>query len=120
MTDHDRLFKELLKTFFIEFLELFFPNVAAYVDPQSIEFLDKEVFTDVTDGERHEADLVAKAKFRGQDAHFILHTEAQGQPQDHFPSRMFVYFARFHELHRLPIYPIAIFTYTSPRRAEPA
>ena len=30
MTSHDRLFKELIETFFMEFLELFFPEVAAY------------------------------------------------------------------------------------------
>mgnify|MGYP001806258758 CR=1 FL=1 len=29
MIDPDRLFKELLTTFFVEFLELFFPEVAA-------------------------------------------------------------------------------------------
>jgi hypothetical protein len=27
MVDHDRLFKELFSTFFLEFLELFFPEV---------------------------------------------------------------------------------------------
>ena len=117
--DHDRLFKELLRTFFIQFLELFFPDVAAYVDPASIEFLDKEVFTDVTRGERYEADLIAKVAFRGQDTSFLIHTEAQGKRQEHFPSRMFGYFARFHERYRLPIYPIVIFSYTSPLRAEP-
>jgi len=33
MIDHDRLFKELLTTFFIEFIELFFPTMASYVQP---------------------------------------------------------------------------------------
>ena len=59
--DHDRLFKELLTTFFVDFLEVFCPELAKYLDPGSLEFLDKEVFTDVTHGERHEVDLVAKA-----------------------------------------------------------
>ena len=63
---------------------------------------------------------MVKAKFRDQDAYFVLHTEPQGKQQDHFPSRMFVYFARLSELHGLPGYPIAIFTYTKPPRAEPA
>ncbi len=48
MIDHDRLFKELLTTFFVEFLELFLPEVLAYLEDDSIEFIDKEVFTDVT------------------------------------------------------------------------
>jgi hypothetical protein len=29
--DHDRLFKELISTFFIEFIELFFPQVLEYI-----------------------------------------------------------------------------------------
>lgn len=32
MIDHDRLFKELLTTFFVEFLELFLPEVVTYVE----------------------------------------------------------------------------------------
>lgn len=30
--DHDRLFKELLGTFFVEFMDLFLPHVGAYLD----------------------------------------------------------------------------------------
>src|SRR5262249_19306749 len=51
--DHDRLFKELFSTFFVEFLDLFVPEALAYVEEGSVEFLDKEIFTDVTSGERH-------------------------------------------------------------------
>lgn len=36
MIDHDRLFKELISTFFVEFMELFFPEVLAYVERDSI------------------------------------------------------------------------------------
>jgi hypothetical protein len=34
--DHDRLYKELLTAFFVEFLELFFPALAADLDRDSI------------------------------------------------------------------------------------
>jgi hypothetical protein len=50
MLDHDRLFKELLSTFCLEFIGLFLPGANTYLDPTSLEFLDKEVFTDVTAG----------------------------------------------------------------------
>jgi hypothetical protein len=30
--DHDRLFKELLSVFFFDFVDLFLPDVSAYVD----------------------------------------------------------------------------------------
>jgi hypothetical protein len=66
--DHDRLFKELISTFFVEFIELFFPQLMDYLDRNSITFLDKEVFTDVTEGERYESDLVAQVKFRGKES----------------------------------------------------
>ncbi len=62
--DHDRLFKLLLRTFFREFLFLFLPAIAESIDPASLEFLDKEVFTDLTAGERHEVDLLVKCRFR--------------------------------------------------------
>ena len=112
--DHDRLFKELLTAFFREFLELFFPGLAAKLDPDSIEFLDKELFTDVTQGDRHEADLVVRARFRGQALCFLIHVEAQAQPQADFARRMFGYFALLHQKYNLPVYPIAVFSYDLP------
>lgn len=57
--DHNRLFKELLSTFFWEFLELFLPDVIQYMERDSISFLPEEVFTDVTSGERRKVDLLA-------------------------------------------------------------
>ncbi len=62
MIDHDRLFKELLSTFFVEFIELFFPDVMADLEPESVTFPNLEVFTDVTAGERYETDLLAQAR----------------------------------------------------------
>jgi len=117
--DHDRLFKELLTTFFVEFIELFLPQVAAYVEPDSVEFLDKEVFTDVTSGDRHEVDVVAKVRFRGKETCFLIHVEAQASPVEDFGRRMFRYFARLMEKHGLPVYPIVLFSYDAPRRPEP-
>ena len=83
--DHDALFKQLLRTFFFEFLELFLPDVAAYVERDSITFLDKEIFTDVKGKKKHVADLVAQARFRGRDAFFLLHTEPMARTEPDFP-----------------------------------
>ncbi|MCA2508295.1 DUF4351 domain-containing protein, partial [Microcystis sp. M62BS1] len=113
---HDRLFKELISTFFVEFIELFFPQLMDYLDRNSITFLDKEVFTDVTEGERYESDLVAQVKFRGKESFFLIHVEAQESSRQGFNRRMFTYFARFHEKFVLPIYPIVIFSYSKPKR----
>lgn len=118
MIDHDRLFKELLTTFFFQFIELFFPEVAAYLEQDSLTFLDKEIFTDVTAGEQYEADLVAKVRFRGEESFFLIHTEHQSEARGDFSKRMFRYFARLYEKHTLPVYPIALFSYDVPQRPE--
>ena len=114
--DHDRLFKELISTFFVEFIQLFFPAVINYLEPNQITFLDKEVFTDVTEGEKYESDLVAQVQFRGQSSFFLIHLEAQSSSQPEFNRRMFNYFARLHQKFALPVYPIVIFSYDRPQK----
>ena len=113
--DHDRLFKELISTFFIEFIELFFPEVLKYIDINSVSLLDKEIFTDVTAGDKYETDLIAKVKFLGEPSYFLVHIEAESGAKSKFNQRMFRYFCRLHEKFDLPIYPIVIFSYSSPK-----
>lgn len=113
--DHDRLFKELISTFFIEFIELFFPQVLEYLDTNSVSLLDKELFTDVTAGDKYETDLIAKVRFLGKPSYFLIHIEAESGAKTKFNQRMFRYFSRLHEKFDLPIYPIVIFSYSSPK-----
>jgi hypothetical protein len=117
--DHDRLFKQLLTLFFAEFVELFLPEVSAYLARETIEFMDKEIFTDLAAGERHEVDLLVKARFNESDAFFLIHVENLASAQEAFAKRMFRYFARLHENYDLPIYPVALLSYDSPLRPEP-
>ncbi|NJP07930.1 MAG: DUF4351 domain-containing protein [Chloroflexaceae bacterium] len=119
MTDHDQLFKRLFGTFFIEFLELFFPPVARYIDRNWIEFLDKETFTDIAMGDSFDADLVVKTRFHDQLSYFLIHTEHQSEPEPFFPRRHFRYFALLFLKYNLPIYPIVVFSDRSQRRQEP-
>ena len=86
--DHDRLFKELISTFFIEFIELFFPEVLKYIDTNSVSLLDKEIFTDVTAGDKYETDLIAKVKFLGEPSYFLVHIEAESGAKSKFNQRI--------------------------------
>jgi hypothetical protein len=117
--DHDRLFKELISTFFVEFLELFLPEVEREIDRDSIHFLPQEVFNDVTSGEKKEIDLLAQVRYQQQEAYFLIHVENQSYSQSEFAKRMFKYFARLHEKYDLPIYPVVIFSFDEPKRPEP-
>lgn len=118
MIDHDRLFKELLTTFFVEFLELFLPEVREYLDADSLEFLPQEIFTDVTAGRKHIVDILVKGRFRDSNACFLIHVEDQAEPEPFFNKRMFRYYARILEKYDLPVYPIAMFTYDEPSHVE--
>lgn len=117
--DHDALFKRLLKTFFLEFLELFLPNVAAYVEPATIEFLDKELFADILGKEKSESDIVAKVKFRGRPVFFLLLCEPMSYAQTDFPARLLLYLALLYKEYGLIVYPIVVYSYDEPARAEP-
>jgi Domain of unknown function (DUF4351)/Putative transposase, YhgA-like len=119
MPDNDKAFKELLGSLFKEFVDLMLPKLGEYLDANTMQLLDKELFVNVTAGETHEADLVIKAKYKEQDAFFLVHIEAQAHYQATFSRRMFNYFARLYEKYGLPVYPIAVFSYNSDRRIEP-
>ena len=113
---HDQNFKELISTFFLEFLELFLPELAATIDPTSITFLQQEYFIDLVEGEEKIVDLLVEVKQSGQDATFLIHLEPQSTSQTSFPQRLFFYFARLHQKHLKRIYPIAIFSYDKPKK----
>jgi len=117
---HDRLFKELLKTFFVEFLELFFPSLLAEIDTSYLEFLEQEIFTELKSGEKYNADLVVKTKFKsGGETFLLIHVENQARYETNFEKRMFRYFAFLSHNHGLPVYPIAVLSFDSPRKEQP-
>jgi hypothetical protein len=117
--DHDRLFKELLTTFFVEFLELFFPVLAETLERDSIEFLSQEHFANLLDGEEYRVDIVAKARFKGSETFFLIHIEHQSTAPSTFPVRFFRYYSALFEKHGLPIYPIVIYSHDRPRKVQP-
>jgi predicted transposase/invertase (TIGR01784 family) len=109
--NHDRLFKELLQTFFGEFVELFFPQVYEAIDLEHIHFLQQELFTDVTRGDRHLVDILVQTRLKGEPGIILVHIENQASVQKDFAERMFVYFSRLYQEHRCRILPMAVFTY---------
>ena len=110
-TDHDQLFKELIHTFFAEFLELFFPEVHKYIDFSAIRPLSEEVFTDLLGGESRRADIVIEATLKGEETILIIHVEPQSYYQANFHERMYLYFSLLYNKYRKPILPIAVFKY---------
>lgn len=118
--DHDGLFKELLTTYFREFLELFAPQIFEYADPTSLTLAGTETVQDSHETGLRRADLVVKVDFHGgEQAFFLIHVEVQSQPQIDFAKRMFHYFSRLHQMYDAPVYPIALLAFDARARDEP-
>jgi Domain of unknown function (DUF4351) len=123
--DHDQLFKQLLTTFFLEFLELFTPEFFAAIDPQSLEILPLEYFTDIEAGERKAMDVIVRINLLGRPnapassrVSVVVNCEHQSSTQANFHRRMFFYFAQLHRKYLQPVYPIALFSFDEPYRPE--
>lgn len=107
---HDQLFKELLRAFFAEFMELFFPTVAEQLDFSAVVFLDKEVFTDVPAGSLREPDLIARVQTTiGEPEIILIHIEVQARREREFGARMAEYYMLLRLRYRLPVFPVALY-----------
>ena len=82
--DHYRLFKELPTTFFSLSSCTVLPRVGRNVAGFAA-VLDKEIFTDVTHGEKHQADIVARAAISGESL-VSDSRRAAGPAPDPFPA----------------------------------
>ena len=72
-TKHDQLYKELIQTFFQEFLEVFFPEIHKAIDFERVKPLSEEVYTNMLDGDTRRLDLVIETKLKKQDVVIIVH-----------------------------------------------
>jgi len=108
----DQQYKHLIRAFFAEFVRLFDPDTAAGIDLSTVTFRDAEVFTDIPQGERRTADVVAEVWTRdGRPRLVIIHIEIQRKRERHFNRRMWEYFAAFHLRENVPVIPIALVFY---------
>lgn len=107
---HDQLFKDFLKSFLREFMELFYPDAARSLNFDTTHFLDKELYTDFPEGSVRQADLVAQLETVDGDPELLLvHLEVQAERERSFDTRMFEYYALLWFRYRLPILPIVVY-----------
>ncbi len=125
MEDHDQRFKVLLKAFFAEFFQTFFPAWADRFDFARVEWLEQEVFTDPPRGERLSLDLVARVPLRpgvpppatapglAEPADCwltLIHIEIESRDTVAvLRPRMFTYYEQLRRKYGLPVLPIALF-----------
>ena len=106
--DYDSPWKDVLRAYFPQAIQFFFPNTAALVDwSKPYEFLDKEFQQISRDGElgRRFADQLVKVWLKdGDSLWLLLHLEVQSQYDPDFSERMFTYSLRiFDRFRKVPV-----------------
>jgi len=117
--DHDQRLKVLLKEFFEQFFQCFFPDWAERFDFTEITWLDKEVFLAPPQGEKRQLDLVARIRIRPgapppqpglTELVALIHVEIESRDSvAQFRPRMFEYFTELRRSYGLPVLPIGLF-----------
>ena len=106
--DADSPWKLVLRQYFREAIEFFFPTVSDGIDwTKPIEFLDKEfqqLTPDAEIGKRLADQLVKLYQKGGNSIIILIHLEVQAEPEEEFPERIFTYLIRiFDSFHQAPI-----------------
>lgn len=110
--DYDSPWKEAIERYFADFLHFYFPHTYAHVDwNRQPVFLDQELRAlcrEAYVGKRFVDKLVRVNWHSGQEEWIYLHIEVQGDAQDTFAERMFVYHYRLYDRYRRPIVSLAV------------
>ena len=110
--DYDSPWKEALEIYFKDFMEFFFPMIAAEIDwTRKYKFRDKEfqqIVRDAKLGRRYVDKLVSVLSTRGVEVKVMIHIEIQADQDINFAERMYVYNYRIYDKHRKPVTSLAI------------
>jgi hypothetical protein len=116
--DHDQRFKTVLRTFFADFLRLFFAEWAARMDLSHIEWLDKELLPYPAEGPRYLLDMVARIgatqsipEGKTEAPWLVLvHIEIESPDQTaRLKPRLPHYYHHLRAAHGLPVLPIVVY-----------
>lgn len=118
MIPRDLLWKDIIESFFDEFLRFFFPGLVPLIDfERPFEFLDKDLaklYPESKRKQRHADKLVKVYLLDGKEVWVLIHIEVQGYTDHDFAKRMFTMFYRLWERHAVQIEQLAIYTDDSP------
>lgn len=113
--DHDQRFKKLIQEFFESFMQLFFAEWAMHLDFSEIEWLDKELYPELSEGSLHVLDLVARlpgyATEQQELATLVLvHIEIESPDRTTLLKPRLPYYYHFlRDKYQLPVLPVVIY-----------
>ncbi|MDX1933099.1 MAG: Rpn family recombination-promoting nuclease/putative transposase [Capsulimonadales bacterium] len=107
---HDQIFKELLRTFFREFMELFLPRIAGQLSFETVRFLEQEFFTDFPEGDVRRTDTLAEVRTSDGTPEVVLfHIETEAARRTEFRGRMWEYYCLIRQRWKEAVFPIVIY-----------
>src|SRR4051794_10568081 len=89
-TQHDKIFKQLLRVFLADFLRLVLPETLERLDLSSPELLDKEFFAGGPHGRRRELDLLVRVRTRDGSS-LLIHVEIEARAKPGMEVRLWRY-----------------------------
>ena len=111
-SDYDGAWKETVEVFLPGLVELSLPAIAGEIDwSRGYEFLDSELRSlfPRRGSRRSRVDKLVHVFFKdGRSQWIYLHLEIQSQASEDTPVRMFQYYYRIYDQHRMPILSLAI------------
>lgn len=90
---------------------MFFPVLHESIDFESITPLSEELYTDLIKGENRRVNIGIESKLKGDNTLVVIQVEPQSYYQKDFHQRMYLYFNLLYKKYRIPILPIAVFSY---------
>lgn len=116
--DYDSPWKEILDDYFEDFMIFFFPDAHAAIDwARGVEFFDKELQKIVADaalGRRYADKLVKVWLQNGAEVWVMIHVEVQGNWEEGFALRIYIYNHRIFERYNAPVASFVILTDDDP------
>jgi hypothetical protein len=110
--NEDSVWKEAVETYFEEFINFFFKDIAEDIDfDKGYEFLDKELEKITKDAEigKRFADILVKVYLKNDlEMWLLIHIEIQGYYEKDFAERMYIYNYRIFDRYKKDVVSLAI------------
>jgi hypothetical protein len=107
---HDQLFKDLIRSFPADFLNLAAPEVLPKLEPRDLDFQPAEVFIDLPRGAQRHLDLVARVRTRdGKPAAVLLNVEIELRFRSAVPARLWSCNRQLHLRYGLPVHTFVLY-----------
>ncbi len=107
-TQHDKIFKQLLRVFLEDFLRLVAPRALERLDLSSPELLDKELFAGGPHGRRRELDLLARVRTR-DGLPCLIHVEIEARASEGMKDRLWRYRNQIQARYDTPVLTIVVY-----------